>query len=340
MRVLSAQRLRHDGRGFTLIELLVVIAIIAVLIALLLPAVQQAREAARRTQCKNNLKQFGLAFHNYHDTYNTFSQGVTIAQWGSGFRTIGNWGWGPAAMPFMELGNVSQQSGFGQVSMSQAIANPVMLKVLQTPLPVFRCASDTGPALNDIHIIENQALALTNYVVSNGSYSFRPNFGDIADMPSAVSGNNNGMFSQIGTNPNLRGGKALRRIAAVTDGTTNTIMMGEKAWQIGTADYAAGVVWGQRGAEDDAGADGDGYVQHMGNGWVHINSVENPYSANPNHRRGFSSNHVGGAQFLLVDGSVRFISENIDHSDVTKLQVTSTYSRLLGADDGGVVGDF
>src|SRR5688572_22995089 len=94
----------RSRRGFTLIELLVVIAIIAVLIALLLPAVQQAREAARRTQCKNNLKQLGLAMHNYHDTYNAFpAMGVRL--YGSGGR---NYSWVISILPMIEQGNLYQ----------------------------------------------------------------------------------------------------------------------------------------------------------------------------------------------------------------------------------------
>src|SRR3954454_25192238 len=99
-------------RGFTLIELLVVIAIIAILIALLLPAVQQAREAARRTQCKNNLKQIGLALHNYHDTCNSFPPGW-INTWASNpprSNFPGNsWGWNAMILPMMDQGNVYNQ---------------------------------------------------------------------------------------------------------------------------------------------------------------------------------------------------------------------------------------
>src|SRR3954453_5885920 len=103
----------RDRRGFTLIELLVVIAIIAVLIALLLPAVQQAREAARRTQCKNALKQIGLAFHNYHDSFNTFPPGCIARQpvvnSGGGASTsteIGLWGWGAMILPYIDQANL------------------------------------------------------------------------------------------------------------------------------------------------------------------------------------------------------------------------------------------
>ncbi len=346
MPIRAAQRFRHVRFGFTLIELLVVIAIIAVLIALLLPAVQQAREAARRTQCKNNLKQLGLAMHNYHDVYNTFPIGVQIWDWGN--RTIGFWGWGPAIMPQLELGNVVQASGYGRVSMSVALADTNgMLKVLQTPLPVFLCPSDTAPPLNDIHLIENQRIATSNYTANNGSYSFRQRLGDpridrATRLTSRNGGYNNGMFAETSNLPiHTNNPRGLRHI---TDGTSNSILLGEKAYKVGTVDYAAGVVWGQLGYVGAAGADADGYVAHMACGWVHINSIAKPYSTgnNANHRRGFSSNHTGGAQFLFSDGSVHFLSENIDHSDApTSLgEVNSTSSRLLGADDGGVAGPF
>ena len=130
-------------------------------------------------------------------------------------------------------------------------------------------------------------------------------------------------------------------MSEITDGTSNTIMLGERNWKSGDADYGAAVVWGALGHVAAAGADGDGYLFVLGCGWVHINSVAKPYSNNPNHRRGFSSQHVGGAQFLFGDASVQFVTENIDHADATSsAKVDSVYSKLLGADDGGSIGAF
>ena len=141
---------RHRAHfGFTLIELLVVIAIIGVLVALLLPAVQQAREAARRAQCKNNLKQIGLALHNYHDiTTNTFPSGyIGVTLGGAGFS---GFGWGTMILPQLDQANLfnlfsspSTNPNFssGFLGLSTAAVTP---NVVSTALPAFRCASDLG----------------------------------------------------------------------------------------------------------------------------------------------------------------------------------------------------
>jgi prepilin-type N-terminal cleavage/methylation domain-containing protein len=151
---------RDPGRrGFTLIELLVVIAIIAILIALLLPAVQQAREAARRTQCKNNLHQFGLALHNYHDTFKSFpaqqlpTQGAPNA-----------WGWGVMVLPFIDQATLynALQPGMGGAFPAPGATNwtgwmppPSTLyngvPLLQQAVPVFICPSDESTVLNQFY---------------------------------------------------------------------------------------------------------------------------------------------------------------------------------------------
>src|SRR5579862_4502228 len=210
-------RIRRRGRcGFTLIELLVVIAIIAVLVALLLPAVQQAREAARRSQCKNNLKQLGLALHNYHDTANTLPPG-----WIGNAASSGNcWGWGAMILPNLDqtvLYNalsstaVGPKTGFGAVMMSFPAVS-----ALQTPLPVFRCPSDGGKSLVGPFPINNtvggttQFIGRTNYVGvvgSNINWSVVP-----------TTSNANGAFSQ----------NSLRNFRDFTDGLSCTFLVGER----------------------------------------------------------------------------------------------------------------
>jgi prepilin-type N-terminal cleavage/methylation domain-containing protein len=138
---------RATRSGFTLIELLVVIAIIAVLIALLLPAVQQAREAARRSQCKNNLKQLGLAMHNYHDTFGAFPPGWIAATRGVGPDVNGGlngFGWGAMILPMMEQAPVYNQFRF-ELSINDTTGTPSNRSLIATSLPTFRCPSDPAP---------------------------------------------------------------------------------------------------------------------------------------------------------------------------------------------------
>jgi len=177
---------RH--RGFTLIELLVVIAIIAVLIALLLPAVQQAREAARRTQCKNNLKQMGLALHNYHDVANTFPPGW-ISTWAQSPTPASypgdSWGWPVFLLPYMDQGNIYNQINFNvgfPAGFNAAGTTPVpatgsgVIGVEATPLSVFQCpSSDSLNALiQRAGGNTNSCGAPSNYVGVNGAAFFDP----------------------------------------------------------------------------------------------------------------------------------------------------------------------
>lgn len=320
---------RRCPRGFTLIELLVVIAIIGILVALLLPAVQQAREAARRTQCKNHLKQQGLALHNYHDSFTTFPLGVVVQMTGT---NDANWGWAAQLMPYLDQAPAYNQLRVGDVTLLAAITDatlsPTMLPILKNPISVFRCPSDTGPTVNDFHLIGGQALATSNYVGNQGSYSFRRFFGS----PEVIPTGSNGLFV----------GNEVRRMRDITDGTSHSIAVGERAWQVGPGgDYKAAVVWGQRDDVDNiGGANNRGYVNHLGMGWVQVNPPPYPYSATTaHHRRAYSSNHEGGVHFLLLDGAVRFISENIDHNARSRW-VDSTLDRLMGVNDGYVVGEF
>ncbi|MES2793464.1 MAG: DUF1559 domain-containing protein [Planctomycetota bacterium] len=313
-------------RGFTLIELLVVIAIIAVLIALLLPAVQQAREAARRSQCRNNLKQMGLAMHNYLDVCSRFPPGTILQATGT---TDGNWGWGSYILPYVDQGPLYNLLSVGNVTMNQAIADTSAngrLQSMQKPLAIFRCPSDTGPALNTAHLVHGVSLALSNYVASNASRSLRSEPGPPSST-GAISASN-GIFHA----------NDCVRISEVTDGTSNTIAIGERTWQLRGAPVKAGVVFGMQSILEATGANDSGLLQIMGCGYVLMNSSTSTSGAT-NYQRNFSSQHVGGAHFLMTDGAVRFISENTDHNIATA-QCDSLMESLLGKDDGRVIGEF
>jgi prepilin-type N-terminal cleavage/methylation domain-containing protein len=336
-------------RGFTLIELLVVIAIIAVLIALLLPAVQQAREAARRTQCKNNLKQIGLAMHNYHDQYNLLPPGYIAKIPGvQASNERGLWSWGAFILPNIDQAPLYNQLRVGNMLLDQQLT--LNLAALQTPLPAFRCASDIGPGLNNFddnvgapgaankynaHVTSDGTnripIATSNYVMVAGtSDSTTPPVDPTIYGPCIGVGFQN---SKI----NFRD---------IPDGTSNVLMVGERAWRYSNLTVGAANALGFSAQTCDPSASYNvksGGLAALGIGYDGINATINTY----HDRRGFSSVHVGGAHFLMADGAVRFISQNIDYQKLAVTIapypagfVTTTFARLLCRDDGQVVGDF
>ncbi len=324
-------------RGFTLIELLVVIAIIAILIALLLPAVQQAREAARRSTCKNNLKQIGLAMHNYHETFGMFPPGyveeILNTNGGHVADNEGHWAWNALLLPYLDQAPLFNQLNVGTVPVSTMLNNATVRGSMQKTLPVFRCPSDTGP---QIHVEAGRrimatggseyGLAVTNYIASNNSYGLKK---DAGTDPTNYA---NGAFYR---NSNVR-------MRDLTDGSSNVILAGERAYKLGSNNAFAGALYAARDynatgpAISSAGSSSNqGLISIFGGGAAPINANASTGQG----RIAFSSKHVGGAHFLFGDGRVAFLSENIDHR-AASIPADSTLEYLIGINDGNVVGEF
>ncbi len=199
-----------SARGFTLVELLVVIAIIGILIGLLLPAVQSAREAARRMQCTNNLKQLGLAMHNYHDVVKFLPPGYLTKYVGTALSST-SWGWGALILPYVEQQALYNTLDVGGPSIYGATNDPVKLAAMQQVISTFQCPSDVRVPLNVTRTINGKQLATSNYVGNNSSDTFIAN--DDADIA--------GLFILDECFP----------FSDILDGTSNTIMLGERKWQ-------------------------------------------------------------------------------------------------------------
>ncbi len=289
-----SRRLRH-WRGFTLIELLVVIAIIAILIALLLPAVQQAREAARRTQCKNNLKQIALAIHNYHDVYNCFPIGHQYhGVVGNGTANNGNnrnpgWAWSAAILPFID-----QAPQYNMIVFEHNVrcVDSPNNEVILLSYPSQKCPSDVINETININVGgTSYPWATTSYAACGGSFH--------GSSTSTNGPRSNGIFHR------QRAQIPIRRMRDVTDGTSNTFLICEAAGKNNNNRkrwYAAFNGTGRSG--NTSRVITEGYMQ--------MNPPST--SANAEKNRAAGSLHVGGAQFALADGSVRFVSENIQHT--------------------------
>jgi len=282
-----------------------VIAIIAVLIALLLPAVQQAREAARRTQCRNNLHQIGLALHNYHDTHNTFPPGSVNAAGGAGHP---GWqgpltSWGSMILPFIDEVALYNAMNFSSNSTDGGAISTIVANTTagQASLKQYSCPSAADPAVVSVQRCNGAQLREGTYVVNNGSQD-----GGGMSTPAAAAAGPFYVNSRV-------------KMRDVRDGTSNTFAAGEcpPAYR-----YATCSGW------DVYWAGGLGGYAVGGDTFMPINSM---YAFGIVHCP-FGSMHEGGAFFLFLDGQVRFLSENIDSSTYRALS-TIAGNELLDDED-------
>ena len=314
--------------GFTLIELLVVIAIIAVLIALLLPAVQQAREAARRTQCKNNLKQFGLAMHNYHETYNRFPIGAQY-MWPPGRP-----GWRVALFPQIDQAALFNKLDFNSSFLAAFSGNNTILQ--GTKLPGWNCPSSPCPVIGTPGSEQSWNGGnpqLVDYVGIGGAYP------DPAGRANTSSSSNydGGYYSANGILEVMN----CYNISAVTDGSSNTMLLGENSdfttsggtkTDLRSNYYGAWSGWTGPTNNPWAGAP-DTWSTGVTTVRYPVNTQGMPAGAVHTWEANLAlrSAHVGGAHALMADGATRFISNNLD---------LNTLLRLSARDDGQVVGEF
>jgi prepilin-type N-terminal cleavage/methylation domain-containing protein len=350
-------------RGFTLIELLVVIAIIAILISLLLPAVQQAREAARRSQCRNNLKQIGLGLHNYHDSHDSLPPGYvsfgTSTGAGPAWAAIDpitwdgapGWGWAKSILPYVDQAPLANA-----LPGEQPIWSPGLATAVATKLPVFLCPSTTGG--DDAFVVANQTnapllingaqirLGRTHYVASHGQESCwlecgsDPNttiFTNIRTGATAVVAPR-GDASRVADGPFYRNSRT--KLRDVTDGLTNTIFIGEHSSRL-TDKTWVGVVPGAythpRIVTPLNGSDAAGTLTlvHVGPSGGELDiagyPIIHPVNFPTLHGGQMYSEHVGGGHILLGDGSVRFVSENID---------LYLFAGMASIAEGEILGEF
>jgi prepilin-type N-terminal cleavage/methylation domain-containing protein/prepilin-type processing-associated H-X9-DG protein len=277
---------RRICRGaFTLIELLVVIAIIGVLVGLLVPAVQQVRESASRTQCQNNLHQIGLALHNYHDAKRSFPPGYRAsAPYSDGATdTTPGWGWAAFILPFVEQDNLYRQLDFNQPVQNSA--------AVQTVVKVYLCPSDlTPPAAFGVP----DAFGNTVCLAAPSSYA------------ACVGGDESGTTDPTGLGVFYRNSQT--RLTDITDGTSSTILIGERAWTNAQGIWAGAISGGvcKRGQDNRCPGTGAGWypAATLVQAHSHLNNTTTDTDGGLDD---FSSRHAGGSNFIFADGSVRFV---------------------------------
>jgi prepilin-type N-terminal cleavage/methylation domain-containing protein/prepilin-type processing-associated H-X9-DG protein len=352
---------RRHRAGFTLVELLVVIAIIGTLVALLLPAVNAARETARRMQCSNNLHNLGIAIINYHDSLRSYPNSHfhkveaddAVCQGVPG--NCEQWSWCVLIFPYIEQQNLHSQLGVMEYSLHHVLAkaNPGQQDprpLLRTKLSLFICPSDSNP-LGDLGATERD---------------FRDGLGTVMGGWGNFQGGVNNYMCNRGTDRRVRPSQDThgifmeshsKKMQDITDGTSNTFMLGERDTQICKSGTWIGV-------RNPGGTGSRGIFNSAAVVSVRLNSPDPPIPWNDTANgcyQGFSSLHPGGANFALCDGSVRFVSQNIQYKPPTGPgrsgatrntfdahtprnpewePVYSVYSRLGRRNDGFPTGDY
>lgn len=317
LRVANSRRKFESSRpAFTLVELLVVIAIIGILVAMLLPAVQSARESARRANCSSNFKHVGLGLEMYHSQYRVFPPGmVEYYSWnscpGNPSGTRFGFGWTVSIMPFLEYGNL-----YNSMDLSRNYSDVGAREHVGDSLPIFNCPSDA----NSGRMVEccsgwNNGPRLTDDVGSTNIAGVADSVDLYCGSSRAVRNDGNGMLMNV---------RALSSSHA-TDGASNTLMIGEVTGASGVhstqGDAFMSYYWASWAVQDVAqGINGPGTVPGGRDQGL------DPVDGDGGNRHdemydevGFSSFHPGGAHFALVGGSVHFLSDNIDQSTLEGL---------------------
>lgn len=398
-------------RGLTVVELLVAITIMSILIALLLPAVQQAREAARRASCANHLKQLGLGMHLYSRSHGCFPPGYTAEL--SQDQYVKSWAWGAFLLPYLEKQPLYDTINLEKQSLSEAVVDPNNIRFYQTELSVYLCPSDSSHSLSHSYrqLLVPQYLSqtnpepmkdLNNDVSSEYTWVFltpsvvrgfsgisviahvnhpipfpipkpkpkpkpfpfpfpdpdpdpiddtepetTPDPPPVASMPVQIGKSN--YIGSLGStwkpkqsdwsDEDFKGNGMLGRNTRVTwhqitDGTSNTFVLGERSWK----NYAA--VWPGVNSVNDCGFIDNQMV--LGTAFYPLNqrSVSVNIDCDGTGSANFSSHHPGGANFLFADGSVHFLSDKIDFRNSDTPHQSGLFQRLSHRSDGGVTGEF